>query len=541
MRNIKIILVFFTILCIGLSSAQLKAQTDGLHILAQGNYIFSDGDNAPYWLTACRQGLSSIETRNGYFRIGGTYNGKFGKSNSFNYKFATDIVVNENNKSDFFLQQIYGEISWRWLTLCIGSKERFSEQKGDKEQFSSYAFGQNRVNTLFPNIYAKQLSDLSSGGLAYSGNSRPIPQVRIEIPEYTPFPGTNGWLQVRAHIAYGRFSDDKFQEDFTRDYPTARYGKNILFHSKAAFIKIGKEERFPLIFEGGLEMYSQFGGDIYSHRSGHILSMPNGPKEYFKAFIPLSGGDDTPVDEQTNISGNQIGNWHIAFTIPTNKCDIRFYGEHMFEDFSQLFFVEYQSNKDGKRRIIYYPWRDIMLGVRITNKSNIIPFVDAVQYEYLSTYDQSGALYHDPSKNFNDQMDGVDNYYNHGIYPGWHHWGMGIGNPLAISPVYNRNGDLEFRGNRLTAHNVGINGHLSCIPLAYRLQYTYSENWGSYYHPFDSKRYTTSLLGEFIYAPRESNWLASLSVGYDKSNLIGNNIGAMFTLAHVFSITKNKK
>lgn len=529
-------------LCINTSTAQHIGTNDGLHLLAQGNYIYSNGDNAPYWLTARRQGLSSIETRNGYIRIGGIYNDCFGRNNSFHYKIAADITANENNRSDFFLQQAYGEIDWRWLTLSIGSKERYSEQKGDDKQFTGTAFGKNRINTLFPNIYAMQLCDLSSGGLAYSGNSRPIPQVRIEIPEYTPFPGTNGWLHVRAHIAYGRFADAAFQKDYTRDYPTARYGENILFHSKAAFIKIGKEERFPLIFEGGLEMYSQFGGDIYSHRSGHILSMPRTIKDYFKAFIPLSGGDDTPLDEQTNISGNQIGNWHIALTIPTKVCDIRLYGEHMFEDFSQLFFFEYQSNKDGKRRVIYYPWRDIMLGARITNKSDFMPFISAVQYEYLSTYDQSGALYHDPSVNFNDQMDGVDNYYNHGIYPGWHHWGMGIGNPLIISPLYNRNGDLEFRGNRLIAHNIGINGHLgSIIPLAYRLQYTYNENWGSYYHPFSNKRYTTSLLGEFIYAPKESPWIASLSVGYDRSNLIGNNFGAMVTLAHAISITKSRK
>jgi hypothetical protein len=296
-----------------------------------------------------------------------------------------------------------------------------------------------------------------------------------------------------------------------------------------------------LIFEGGLEMQSQFGGDIYTHGEGLKLTMPSTLADYWKAFIPLSGSDDTPEIEQTNISGNMIGSWHAAFTVPTKNMDIRLYGEHLFEDFSQLFFFEYQSDRYGKRNIIYYPWKDIMLGLRVTNKSQVLPFISAIQYEYLTTMDQSGALYHDPSDYFSEQMDGGDNYYNHGIYPGWHHWGSGIGNPLIISPSYNSNGSLKFRSNRLIAHNVGINGTFGKnTPIAYRLQYTYSENYGTYANPFKSKKYTTSLLGEFIYAPKNSLWLGRLSIAHDKSNFIGNNTGFMFTLTRTGEIFSKK-
>jgi hypothetical protein len=182
-----------------------------------------------------------------------------------------------------------------------------------------------------------------------------------------------------------------------------------------------------------------------------------------------------------------------------------------------------------------------MLGLRVTNKSQVLPFISAIQYEYLTTMDQSGALYHDPSDNFSEQMDGGDNYYNHGIYPGWHHWGSGIGNPLIISPSYNSNGSLKFRSNRLIAHNVGINGAFGKnTPIAYRLQYTYSENYGTYANPFESKKYTTSLLGEFIYAPKNSLWLGRLSIAHDKSNFIGNNTGFMFTLTRTGEIFSKK-
>ena len=53
---------------------------------------------------------------------------------------------------------------------------------------------------------------LSSGGLTFSGNARPIPQVRIGIPEYTLVPGTKSWLAFKGHIAYGLFTDDGWQK-----------------------------------------------------------------------------------------------------------------------------------------------------------------------------------------------------------------------------------------------------------------------------------------------------------------------------------------
>lgn len=523
--------------------AKLAAQYDGgLHFLTQLNYTCAGGENAPYWLTARRQGLSSIETQNGYFRLGTNHGNLFGKRDQFSYSVAADLVVNYNNTNILFLQQAYAEIGWRWLNLSVGSKERVGEDKVDMTIFNDTPIGSNLFNKNYPLSYLAQLSELSTGGLIYSGNSRPIPQVRLEVPEFVSIAGTNGWFSMRGHIAYGRFTDDLYQEKFTINNPTARYAKKIMYHSKAAFIKIGRSDKFPVVFDGGLEMYSQFGGDIYTHRDGVITSMPSSFYDYIKAFIPMSGGANTPLDEQTNISGNQIGGWHAALTVHTKPLDIRFYGEHMFEDFSQLFFLEYQSNNKGVRRIIYYPWKDIQAGIRITNKSNILPFIKSIVYEYLSTYDQSGALYHDPSEKFYDQMDGVDNYYNHGIYPGWHHWGMGIGNPLVLSPMYNDNSDLLFHGNRVRAHNVGINGTFGAkLPLAFRLQYTYSENWGTYNNAFEYKRYTTSLLGEVLFAPQNSHWAASLSFGYDNSNYIGNNYGFMLSVSRVISVLNRKK
>ncbi len=526
----------YTIIFIFLAVPAIS-QESSLKYFVQLNSISTDGDNTPYWLTANRQGLTSAERNSYYGRYGIDYGGIF-KNNNFGYRISGDIVTAHNSNADFFVQQLFGEISWQWLTLSIGSKEHFSETRIHPTQYAGSRIIGNKVNKWFPNLHYNNLTMLSSGGMTYSGNSRPIPQVRLEIPEYIPFPWTKGWLKIRGHIAYGRFTDDSYQEKFTKGNDITIYGKNIHYHSKAGFIEIGKAEKFPLLFEGGLEMYTQFGGDMYTHKDGLKVSMPTSLADYWKAFIPLSGSDDTPEVEQTNISGNMIGSWHAAFNVPTKIMDIRVYGEHMFEDFSQLFFFEYQSDRHGERNIIYYPWKDMLYGIRLTNKSKVFPFISALQYEYLSTKDQSGALYHDPSDHFSEQMDGNDNYYNHGIYPGWHHWGMGIGNPLIISPAYNDNSSLKFRSNRLIAHNIGVNGSLECVqlPIAYRLQYAYSENWGTHVNPLENIRYSTSLLGEFIYAPSGKGWLGSIAVAYDKSSFIGENLGVMFTLTKVGEI-----
>lgn len=490
--------------------------------------IAGDGSQAPFLLTANRQGIPSLECSNGYARYGIEINGGIGKSSSWGYSAAADVVAGYNMCSSVSVQQLYAGISWKWLYLNIGIKERFAEMRGN-----TLRTGPGCDDPLFGKLYGNSLGELGTGGLLYSGNSRPVPQIRLDVPEYVDIPGTDSWLKLRGHIAYGIFLDHDFQRKFTYSNSNARYGKNILYHSKSLFLKVSNQDVFPLEAEGGLEMYSQFGGDIYTHSKGKFLSMPRGIKDYFKAFIPLSGDDSTPTTEQSNISGNQMGNWHLAFTLKTNPVDIRIYGEHLFEDFSQLFFFEYQSNRAGKRTITFYPWRDIQIGLSITNKTGFLRFISNIQYEYTSMYDQSGAAYNDPNEYYKEQMDGVDDYYNHSIYPGWHYYGMGIGNPLAVSPLYNSNGSLVFQGNRFKAHCVGVNGQFQSDMLKYRLVYTYSENWGTYFNPFNEKKYTTSLLADVIFTPARSRWMFSLSLAYDKSNYIGNNWGAMLSLARI--------
>ena len=117
-------------------------------------------------------------------------------------------------------------------------------------------------------------------------NSRPVPQVRVELPDYwqvTP------WLGLKGHVAYGWFTDGKWQENYQ---PTgSRYVRKALYHSKSGYLHFGNEERFPLSGTLGLEMATQFGGTIYNLDATHPkVELDHGLKAFWNAFF--SGGND---------------------------------------------------------------------------------------------------------------------------------------------------------------------------------------------------------------------------------------------------------
>ena len=525
-------MIFVLVLCMLSLCGNVALAQDRIAIrnYIQANAVGSMGDYAPFWFVSDRSGLSSLDMHNGYVRYGVELAGRFGSTKDWSYSSAADLKVGYHQKNNPIVHQLYGDVSYKWLTLSVGVKERAAEMRG----FCSLeGVNGNRVLGACGSLSFNGLRELGTGGLVYSGNCSPIPQVRLEVPRYAKV-DRKGLLHLRGHIAYGVFMDAAFQEKFTAVNPKAKYNRYPLYHSKSFFMKVGNKELFPLVAEAGLEMHAQFGGDIYTHAQGKYLSMPTRLKDFFKAFIPTGGDEKVPFTEQSNITGNQVGDWHLAFTFHTKPVDVKVYGEHLFEDFSQLFFFEYQKNVNGKKTVTLYPWRDIMLGVSLKNKTGVLRFISNVQYEYVSTYDQSGACYNDPNDYFVEQMDGWDNYYNHAIYSGWHNYGMPIGNPLVFSPFYNADGSLDFKANRMRAHNVGINGAFgSRSEFMYRLKYTYSENWGTYINPFFEKKYTTSLLADFIYAPDGKKWLVSASFAHDWSNYIGNNAGIMISFARI--------
>ena len=133
----------------------IHAQTsewNKIHYDIQTSAIASAGKHAPFWLTSNRHGLSSLESNNanlsaGLFRA-------FDKKRGFTWAYGAEVAGAWNYTSPFYIQQLYADVKYGCWELSVGSKERWSE-------------GKHRT--------------LSGGGLTFSPNARPIPQVRCDV------------------------------------------------------------------------------------------------------------------------------------------------------------------------------------------------------------------------------------------------------------------------------------------------------------------------------------------------------------------------
>ncbi|MBQ8361135.1 MAG: hypothetical protein IJX44_04215 [Bacteroidaceae bacterium] len=477
----------------------------------ESHVVAGQGEYAPFWFSNGRQGLASIDNQYGYLKAGLFGRGKLGNSGKWGYAFGLDLATAYNHSSSFFVHQAYADFTYGPLELSIGSKERYAELKNLR---------------------------LSSGGMTYSGNSRPIPQVRFGLSDFWTIPGVS-WLQLKGHLAYGRFTDDRWQKEFTSG-TASRYGEDILYHSKAGFIKFGNPDKFPVELTVGLEMMTQFGGTVYNTGNG-TQKMPSSFKDYFKVLLPFSGDSSTPTAEQNNIYGNTLGSWHVVLDIHIGEWTVSPYYEHFFEDQSMIVdessWKEYGDNFGKGSFWDYFPplipdayyWKDGLYGIEVTFPKNRV--VNQILYEYVATKEQTGPLFHDNNTYFDDQISAVDNYYNHYIYPSWQHWGMGIGNPLVLSPVYNQNGYLLFRSNRIKAHHLGISGSPS-VEWDYRVLCSLTDHWGTYYDPLPEIMSEVRSFAEVSYRPSKwAGWQFTFAGAWDYSEISGHAAGASVTIS----------
>ena len=421
-------------LCIAVATLVARAQsnqwlrlTDTLHLKTEFTATASHGDFAPYWMSNNRYGVASVNTKWASMRVGLSRDQRDDLGRKWQVGYGLEIApVFQKQDSRFVLQQAYVDVQYKKVRLSVGAKERPSELKNQA---------------------------LSSGGLASGINARPIPQVRLELPEFWTIPGTKNWLALRARLGYGIYTDNKWQRDFADVYT-----QNSLYHTKAGWLRIGNDEKFPLSFTGGLEMNTQFGGKRYV--KGHPEQTLN-LKSDLGAFwhVLVLSGDDPTDGIYSNEMGNVTGSWHFSLDYKGKGWAARAYAEHYFEDHSQVF--------------VQYGWKDMLWGLELNLPKN--PIVSDVVYEYLYTKHQSGPIYHDRTANIPDQISAKDGYWGHGTYGAWQHAGFINGSGLIVSPIYN-NGVITVRHNRVKAHHFGIAGQPT-DELGYRLLYSHQRSW----------------------------------------------------------------
>lgn len=466
----------------------------------QTDIVASKGKHAPFWLVSNRHGLSSLESNSANLSLG--FFRDFDQKKGFTWAYGTEIAGAYNYYAPFYIQQLYADVKYNCWELSIGSKERWSEGKNPR---------------------------LSGGGLTFAPNARPIPQVRFGINEYTTIPWWfNGWVKVKGHFSYGRYTDDQFQEDFTNGAIGSHYTTGIVFHEKTAFMRIANPSGKGLGWESGLEMYTKFGGNLYV-QGVYQRTLPSTFRDYISAFVPLPGGKDAPNEEKVNINGNVLGSWHAIMDYTADDWKLRAYYEHFFEDHSQMLGISWVSDREGVTRFLsYHPWQDGLWGLEL-----VLPkrkWLRGVVVEYITSRDQSGPILHNTNANFKEQISGFDYYYNHYYFQSWQHWGMAVCNPHLLSPIYNENGSLSMPNTRIRSCHIGVTGE-PYQGWIYRIMSSYTCCWGSFFDLLPNPEKTYSGMLEVNYIPEKlKGWRFIASVAIDRSNLVGNNFGGIITI-----------
>lgn len=130
----------------------------------------------PLWLNANKHGLSSLDEFNGYMRGAVIRPLSSDSARRWAVGYGIDVAVPVNYTSNLVVQQAFAEARWLHGVLSVGAKEYPMELKSQT---------------------------LSSGSQTLGVNARPVPQVRIALPEYWTIPWTKRWLHLKGHVAYG--------------------------------------------------------------------------------------------------------------------------------------------------------------------------------------------------------------------------------------------------------------------------------------------------------------------------------------------------
>lgn len=473
------------------------------------------GDHTAYYLTANRYGILSSNCGTSYLRAAMQYNYRRGK---WNIESGLDVEAQSHAYNKFFVQQLYTQATWSWLAFGIGSKE-FSPILRDQR--------------------------LSSGSTIWSGNSRPIPQVYLRMPDFFAIPGTKGRVEVYVDFSYGRLLDDNYKED---RYAQFSAGKNLMnasflttdvwYHQKKIHLRTNPNRHF--VFYAGFEHAVYFGGTSYNNNyQGETLSYDPHLKDFFKVLYTSIGDSDSPNGDQAFFYGSHLGEESFRLDYQWGGQDMKqkrvgVYLENLFEDGSSI------VKANG--------W-DGLWGIEFHNRQKDA-WIQGAVFEYLQTTNMSGPIHWDPvdyREAYGEDFDigratGADDYYNNYFYAGHTYYGQCVGTPMLKSPAYNADGYLRFTDNRVRAWHVSVEGSLarisrlsrssraSDLTLGYRILTSYRRSWGSSYVPASSIRDAFCAMVELNAHYR--SWEAKVAYGMDHGYLIGNNQSFNFSITY---------
>ena len=465
----------------------------------------STGDFTPYYINALRHG--KVTAANNAL-IEGKLQREMETDRRFSYGFGADFLAGWSSANSYaiynaesgwgerschppriWLQQLYGEVKYRGVFLTAGMKEHSS---------------------------ALLSTTLSSGDLVESGNARPIPEVRIGFIDFQDIPLTNGWVQIQGELGYGKMTDSDWWTD-RYNYYNYHVVTGEWYNYKRCYFRTKPSERFSVTL--GMQAAATFGGTRYVYNRGEMTREPEKTKVNLKAFwnalLPMRGSGEGFYE------GNHLGSWDFMARYRfVSGHEVKAYFEWPWEDGSGI----------GRRN----GW-DGLWGLEWHAPDSNLPIHGAVA-EYIDMTNQSGPQHFAPGdfpgNTIGSEATGGDDYYNNQFYNAYANYGMSIGTPMLMAPIFNLDGYLAYVANRMRGFHVALEGQI--LPgLDWRAMGGYRVGYGNGRVMLPENIHSTSVAVDVKWKMACVKGLSlSGMLAYDHGSMPGNSFGAMVSLTY---------
>ena len=463
----------------------------------------SSGSFSPYMIGSWRNGLTN--GRNGAI-LDVSATKKLDLSKRFSWSAAIELAAGHTTSSAY---ELYHDATWTsrdYRPAALALQQAYLTLKYRQVFLTA---GQKNSISYFVN------PTVSSGDLARSNNARGLPGVEAGFLDFVDIPLTHGWVQIDGAIAYNKFTDSSYRRQ-QFNYYNDLLATGLLYTYKRVHFRSNPAKPFSATI--GMQMGGQFGGHTLWYDRGHIYREQTHPaklRDFIDMLIPMEGNGDGFY------KGSSLGTIDLKLRYRLKNGDeLTAYLQNPWEDgsglgkfngFDGLWGIAYHSPRRGIITDAAIEWLDF------TNQSGPIPWQPA---------DYPGCTQINATS-------GGDNYFNNDMYGAYANYGMSIGTPFLVAPVYNLDGTPMFAHNMARGIHAAVAGAIG-PDIDWRLIYSYQQAWGMGRLPSPRSYSNNSAMAEAAW--RANTLLHGLSVGaqlaFDTGSLRGNNFGLSITLRY---------
>ena len=469
------------------------------------------GDFAPYYIASNRHGILT-QANTGLLDLKAIRH--YDNDRAFSWEYGLEVVGDIASKTDYrrynpetnsfffhgesssgvWLQQLYGKLKIHGCFITVGLQEHEAALLNQR---------------------------LSSGDFVESGNSRPIPELRMGFLDFQNIPLTNGWVQIQGEFSYGRTVDNRWIRDHY-NYFDFHIAQDVYYTYKRIMFRTKPAKPFSVTIGG--QCAGQFGGTVQWYKNGvpgNIKTYGHSLKDMFEMFFPKLGTESFVI-------GNHLGSWDfMARYRLRDQSELKAYFQWPWEDGSGI----------GKMNGLDGIWG-------LEYKSGKKGIVNGAVVEYIDFTNQSGPIHwapgDSPGTDLTSEATGGDDYYQAMNYNGYTHHGMSIGTPFIPSTLYNLDGHLDCYNSRIRGFHVGVEG--SILPnLDYRLLVSHRKGFGTARTPIITPKEDTSAMIEATYDLQKVKGMRiNCQVAFDKGKIYGDNFGAAISVTYKGNLSIGK-